>query len=151
MDRTTLINKLNIFYSLELSQVDLYQAQSETFKSTYYGKVFERTAYIEQQHVDNLAEKIKELGGKPSVLGDVLAPRFGSLGGQLISLAGLENTLKANILIETKAMQDYKELIYTVKKTGPFDEELVKILESNFIDEDIHTAWFAVILNEHKF
>jgi bacterioferritin len=147
MDRAQLILKLNWFYSLELSQVDLYQAQSKTFKNSYYGLSFERIAYVEQQHVDNLGSKIKELGGQPSKLGDVISPILGSVGGKLISLAGLENTLKANILLETKAMQDYRDLIYTVKQMEQRDDELLKILESNFIDEDLHTAWFAVIID----
>jgi bacterioferritin len=147
MDRAQLILKLNWFYSLELSQVDLYQAQSKTFKNSYYGLSFERIAYVEQQHVDNLGSKIKELGGQPSKLGDVISPILGSVGGKLISLAGLENTLKANILLETKAMQDYRDLIYTVKQMEQHNDELLKILESNFIDEDLHTAWFAVIID----
>ncbi|MFZ3172022.1 MAG: ferritin-like domain-containing protein [Carboxydocellales bacterium] len=147
MDRAQLILKLNWFYSLELSQVDLYQAQSKTFKNSYYGLSFERIAYVEQQHVDNLGSKIKELGGQPSKLGDVISPILGSVGGKLISLAGLENTLKANILLETKAMQDYRDIIYTVKQMEQRNDELLKILESNFIDEDLHTAWFAVIID----
>ena len=147
MDRAQLILKLNWFYSLELSQVDLYQAQSKTFKNSYYGLSFERIAYVEQQHADNLGAKIKELGGQPSELGDLISPIVGSVGGKLISLAGLGNTLKANILLETKAMQDYRDLIYTVKQMEQRDDELLKILESNFIDEDLHTAWFSVIVN----
>ena len=56
MDKETLISKLNWFYSLEINQVDLYMAQSKTFKGSYESVVFERTAYIEQQHVDNITD-----------------------------------------------------------------------------------------------
>ena len=140
MNREDLLSKLNWFYSLELNQVDLYMAQSKTFEGSYESIVFERTAYIEQQHVDNIAEKIKELGGTPTKLGDVISPILGSIAGELISLAGVENTLQANILIEKKAMKDYTDLINMVG--DGYGEELKKILQHNLVDEDVHTAWF---------
>ena len=110
-------------------------------QDTYINSAFERIAYIEQQHVDNIAEKIKEMGGNPSKLGDVISPIIGSIAGKVISLGGLERVLKANILIENKAMQDYRSMIASLKES-PYDKELMKILEHNLVDEDLHTAWF---------
>lgn len=136
-----IITKLNWFYSLELNQVDLYNSQSNSFKGTYPSQVFERISYIEQQHVDNIAEKIRDLGGKPSILGDIIAPIIGSLGGRVVSFTGLEDTLKINILLEEKAKKDYKEFIHIIKEENK-DKELLNLLESNYIDEDLHTAWF---------
>lgn len=147
MHKEQLISKLNWFYSLELNQVDLYIAQSKTFEGTYISQAFERIAYIEQQHVDNIAEKIKELGGIPTKIGDVISPIIGSIAGKIISVAGLESTLKANILIEHKAMHDYREFINTVKSENQ-DQELLKILQNNHVDEDLHTAWFSKKLIE---
>lgn len=147
MERAQLISKLNWFYSLELNQVDLYIAQSRTFAGTYISQAFERIAFIEQNHVDNIAEKIRELGGQPTKIGDVISPIIGSIAGKLISFSGLENTLKANILIERKAMSDYRELIAAIKPANE-DQELLKILENNHVDEDLHTAWFLEKLNE---
>ncbi|MCW3490703.1 ferritin-like domain-containing protein, partial [Dethiobacter alkaliphilus] len=69
MDSKELIHKLNWFYSLELNQVDLYMAQSNQIDDIYIRKALERASYVEQQHVDNIAEIIKELGSKPTVLG----------------------------------------------------------------------------------
>lgn len=148
MDKDQLLSKLNWFYSLELNQVDLYNAQSKTFEGTYIGQAFERIAYIEQQHVDNIAEKIKEMGGHPTKIGDVISPIIGSVAGKLISFTGIENTLKANILLEQKAMKDYKDLIETLESENSCDKELLKILKANHIDEDLHTAWFADRVNE---
>lgn len=143
MDKEQLISKLNWFYSLELNQVDWYTAQSKAFQGTYIGQALGRVAYIEQQHVDNIAEKIKEMGGHPTSIGDVISPIIGSVAGKLISLSGLKNTLKANIMLEEKAMKDYKDLIKILKSENNDDEELLQILQSNHIDEDLHTAWFA--------
>lgn len=66
MDREKLISKLNWFFNLELNQVDLYTSQSKHSHDPYVKIAFERIAYIEQQHVDNIADKIKELGGSPA-------------------------------------------------------------------------------------
>jgi len=148
MNKEQLINRLDWFYSLELNQVDLYTSQSLSFNQQYTGLVFERIAYIEQQHVDDLAHTIKELGASPSLLGDVLSPIIGSLAGKLISLTGLEEVLKINILIEQKAMKDYKELINTLKQREHAGSELIKLLEYNFIDENLHTEWFKSKLSQ---
>lgn len=138
----TLISKLNWFYSLELNQVDYYNAQSKTFKGRYSGLVFERCAYIEQNHVDNIGEKIKALGSKPTVLGDLISPILGKVAGELISMTGLEETLAIDIMIEQKAMKDYNDLIEKLHQDNNGDHELTKMLQYNFIDEHLHTEWF---------
>jgi hypothetical protein len=58
MEKAELISKLNWFYSLELNQVDLDMAQSRMLRGTYESMVFERTAWIEQEHVDNIKKEI---------------------------------------------------------------------------------------------
>ncbi|OLN31828.1 demethoxyubiquinone hydroxylase family protein [Desulfosporosinus metallidurans] len=148
MDKEKLITRLNWFYSLELNQVDFYTSQSSSFNKRYSGLVFERVSYIEQQHVDNIAHMIKELGANPSPLGDVLSPLIGSIAGKIISLTGLEDVLKINIMIENKAMKDYKELINTLKQKEHGHSELIKQLEYNFIDENLHTEWFKNKLSQ---
>jgi bacterioferritin len=147
MNRQALILKLNWFYSLELNQVDLYKAQSKTFKGSYESIVFERVAWIEQQHVDNIGNTIKELGGNPTKLGLILL-LIGSIAGKWIPAFGIEATLKANILIENKAMKDYMDLINTIG--ADYGEELLKILEHNLVDEDVHTAWFRERLADYN-
>ena len=154
MDKDTLISKLNWFYSLELNQVDLYNAQSKAFKGRYSGLVFERCAYIEQNHVDNIGEKIKELGGKPTVLGDIISPLIGKVAGELISMTGLEDTLAINIMIEQKAMKDYNNLIEKLHQDNSDDKELIKILQDNFVDEHLHTEWFRtkiIAIKQYEF
>lgn len=154
MDKETLISKLNWFYSLELNQVDLYNAQSKAFKGSYSGLVFERSAYIEQNHVDNIGKKIKELGANPTVLGDIISPIVGKVAGGLVSMSGLEDTLAVNIMIEQKAMKDYNDLIKKLQQDNYGDIELIKILQHNFVDEHIHTEWFRtkiIALKQNEF
>lgn len=49
--------------------------------------------------------------------------------------------MKANIVIERKAMKDYIDLINTIG--DQYGLELKKILQHNLVDEDVHTAWFS--------
>ncbi|HZK85797.1 MAG TPA: ferritin-like domain-containing protein [Desulfosporosinus sp.] len=154
MDKDTLISKLNWFYSLELNQVDLYKAQSKAFKDSYSGLVFERCSGIEQRHVDNVGEKIVALGGEPTALGDIISPLLGKVAGELIAMTGLEDTLAINIMLEQKAMTDYNKLINKLHEDKYGDEELIKILQHNFVDENLHTEWFRtqiIAMKHHEY
>ncbi|GAW90930.1 ferritin-like domain-containing protein [Calderihabitans maritimus] len=138
MDKNDLINKLNWFYSLELNQVGFYTSQSKDVNDIYIRKVLERVASVEQQHVNNIADFIKELGGKPTVVGDLLAPVSGRIAGKISGWAGIITMLKININLEQKAMADYKNLIVRVG-----DKDLFDLLWANLVDEDLHAAWFS--------
>ncbi len=142
MENNQLIAQLNWFYSLEQSQVKLYTAQSKWFAKRYSGIVFERIALIEQQHVDNIAAKIREIGGTPTFLGDLIAPLFGRLAGNISAQTGLNGVLSLNIALEQKAMQDYNKLISRLRQENPDSAETIRLLQHNFVDEHLHTEWF---------
>lgn len=147
MKTRDLIGRLNWFYSLELQQVDLYTAQAHAVKEhDYLAKALGRVSAIEQQHVDNIAAEIRRLGEEPSRLGDIAGPLMGKTAGLLTGAFGPHIFLKANILLEKKAMKDYKDLIRKV----PGDEKLLQTLWDNLMDEDLHTAWFANKLKQLK-
>lgn len=148
MEKKQLIGRLNWFYSLELNQVDLYNSQSKAFQAEYAGLVFERLSLIEQGHVDNIGAKIRELGEEPTSIGDVISPIIGHVAGKIIGKAKLEEVLKINTMIEQKAMKDYKELITTLKGSFYGSKDIIKLLEQNFIDENLHTEWFKTKLSE---
>lgn len=144
MNTKEIIAKLNWFYSLELNQVDLYMAQSKIVKDIYISNVLERTSYIEQQHVDNIAAQIRKYGGEPTALGDIIFPLTGKTAGNITAAFGIIPLLKADIILEKKAMSDYKDLLLKIGK----DNELFSILWANLIDEDLHTSWFASKVQE---
>jgi len=148
MEREDLLRKLNWFYTLEVSQVELYLAQSKKFKGSYESIVFERTALVEEEHVDRLAAVIRELGGEPHKIGDVISPLFGGLLGKTLAFTGLKKTLQGNIKIENKAMADYVALLKQVGEE--FSPELEILLQHNLVDEDVHTAWFAQRLADYE-
>lgn len=146
LNEKELITKLNWFYTLEINQVDMYTAQARAMENIdiYLAKTFARIASIEQQHVDNLANEIKKRGAQPTKLGDVVSPLLGKLAGSITGLLGPKMMLKADITLEEKAMQDYKNLIVHIGE----DRHLFDILWDNLLDEDLHTAWFANKLKE---
>ena len=63
-------------------------------------------------------------------------------------MTDLDEVLKINILIEQKAMRDYKELINSLRRSLYSSDYLLKLLTQNFIDENLHTEWFKTKLSE---
>ena len=139
MNKKDIIQKLNWFYSLEMNQVELYIAQSKSVNDIYFKKTLERVAMIEEQHVKNISEMIKQYGGTPTSVGELFAPLTGKIAGNIIGWSGLANLLKADIALEQKAMADYQDFILQLGD----EQDLFNLLWGNLIDEDLHTAWFS--------
>jgi len=146
VQKEEIIKRLNWFYSLEHNQVDLYTTQSKNTDNLYIKKTFARISLIEQKHVNMIADKIKELGGTPTLLGNVIGSLSGRITGKLTGKTDMTNLLKLNIKLEEKAMQDYKQFISSVEK----NEDLSELLWSNLIDEDLHKAWFYSKIDDLK-
>lgn len=146
MDKDELLKKLNWFYSLELNQVDLYLAQGKN-EEPNISVVYERIADIEQGHADALEAQIHKLGAVPNKLSDMIFPLLGNLAGSALSLSGTKNECKADILLEQHAIKEYRNMIEQLKLEYP-DPELIKLMEYNCVDEELHTAWFGERLNK---
>lgn len=146
LDEKDKLKTMNWFYGLELNQVDLYISQSHQAKDVYLKRALQRIAAIEQQHADNIGEKIRRLGYNPSPVGDILGPIIGKAMGAAAGYAGAVAILKLDIAVEEKAMKDYKNFIM---KSGQ-DEHLFDLLWNNLLDEDFHTAWLANKLKEYE-
>lgn len=146
MNKDEIISALNWFYGLEIEQVDLYKTQSRRVDDIYMKKALERIAAIEQQHVDNIASLIKNMGVNPSPVGDILGPIIGKVMGHAVGLAGEAVILKVDIAVEEKAMKDYKNFILM---SGGWPD-LFEQLWSHLLDEDFHTAWFVNKLKEYE-
>lgn len=140
-----ILRKLNWFYTLELNQVDFYTSQSKSVKDGYLKKCFKHFADVEQQHVDNIAEQIKIIGGKPIIIADYLAPLAGKTAGKVIPLLGLNTQLKINIMIEKKAIEDYQLIINKLD-----DCQLKSIFWGNMLDEQAHVLSFEQELNSSR-
>ncbi len=140
------IKKLNWFYTFEVSQVELYTSQSKQVDDIYVKKTLERLAIIEQNHVVNISKKIELMGGVPTKLGDIIKPITGTIASIMTDKVDLGKILTVNMLLEQKAISDYKKAIEEVKD----DPGLYKLLWDNLIDEDLHMAWLSRKANELK-
>lgn len=138
MDKVQLVAKLNWFYSLEISQVEMYMTQSRKTRNAHLKLALKKFADIEKGHVENIRELIEKMGHSPTVLGETAAEFTGKLAGTLSGLASREKTLRFNIAIEKKAIADYKKAIKQVD-----DPAIREVLWSNMIDEELHTAWMS--------
>lgn len=137
MTEKELLARLNWFYTLEVNQVNYYQIQSKATEDCYIAKALEQIAQIEAEHVDCLREIIRQFGKDPTYLGEKLGVTFGNIAGYTSGLVGTVNMFKLNVLIETKAQQDYLALI----KANP-QLEFKDLLWKHAVDEDLHRAWF---------
>lgn len=147
MDKQALIDKLNWFYSLELTQVEHYLIQSRYYKDEEAALALEHFSAVEQTHVDNISAQIRGLGAEPTKLGTMAAPALGLVGGNILAFSGMDKALKVNIKIEEMAVSDYQNLIDTLKK-DTYNQELVKLLQFNLLDEQLHILWFKNKLKE---
>ena len=136
MDEEKIISRLNWFFSLEVTQVDSYAAQSRFVKDRYVSLALARFACIEQTHVENISRQIKRLGYPPTQARDMISSSIGKMAGSITPSTGLVNMLRIDVAIEQKAKTDYRKFIDEVSDTN-----LLNILWGNFVDEDLHTAW----------
>lgn len=138
MNRQDLIEVLNHIYTLEVQQINTYLIQSRSVEDIYISKTLGRIAEMEQNHANAIGEKIRSLGGTPTVVGHVIGSLSGALAGNLTSRASLVNMFTVNIALEEKAMADYKSLILKVGEEGLFN-----LFWAHLVEEDLHTAWFS--------
>lgn len=131
-----LLKKLNWFYSLEKSQVDMYLRQSARTEDEHLANALHKFAQIEQGHVESISKLIEELGETPTIIGEVIGEITGTTAGRLSSLVTMDKVLKLNIALESKAISDYHELI-----NGVDDDYIQKQLYNNMLDEELHKAW----------
>ncbi|NLO89796.1 MAG: ferritin-like domain-containing protein [Clostridia bacterium] len=150
MDEKSLVLRLNWFYSLEITQVENYLAQSRAVKDKYISAGLERVAAIEDGHVDNIRNLIVGLGGKPKIISDVIFPILGSAAGKILSFPDVASMMKKNIAVEAKAVQDYQELINKLGEQNEKYLHLIQTLKYNLMDEDLHTSWFYQIFQYHQ-
>jgi bacterioferritin len=137
MERTKLLRKLNWFYSLETQQYKMYSKQAARIEDKYIRRVFNQLSEIEREHAYEIKEYIVSLGSEATVLGGVLATITGKTAGELSSLVDPVKLYKFDILLESKAIDDYKDLINRVDR-----EDLKQLLWTNAIEEDLHRGWF---------
>ena len=97
----------------------------------------------EQQHADQIAERIKQLGGKPELNPAVIAQTSHS---EYVEGTSLEDMLKEDLVAERIAIQTYREMIAFFGDKDPTSrrmmEEILAVEEEHA--DDIADLLFAV-------
>lgn len=145
MDTNGILLRLNWFYTLECEQTQYYLTKAKQSEDSYIERVLLLTSEVEAEHVKNISDWIVRLGGQPTHLGEELGTWFGTTAAYFSHLSGIDRMFEVSILLEEKAMSDYREMIKQVDNW-----ELVQTLWNNLIEEDLHCSWFKVRREKFK-
>jgi bacterioferritin len=86
----------------------------------------------EQEHADQIAERIVQLGGAPDFSPDGLAARSHA---QYVEGTGLKDMIRENLIAERIAIESYKEI---VQYLGDKDPTTRRLMESILATEEEH-------------
>jgi len=103
---------------------------------------FLQHATEEQDHADQLCERIVQLGGKPNLSPEGLLSRSHS---EYVEGASLEEMIREDLIAERIAIDTYREMITYV---GTDDPTTRKILEGILAQEEEHAEDLASLLKE---
>lgn len=97
----------------------------------------------EQEHADTIAERIKQLGGKPEMNPTVVAEKSHS---EYVEGDSLEDMIKENLVAERIAIQTYREMVQFFGEKDPTSrrlmEEILAVEEEHA--DDMADLLFAV-------
>ncbi|MGH8231507.1 MAG: ferritin-like domain-containing protein [Steroidobacteraceae bacterium] len=125
-DRETILKLLNEALATELVCVLRYKRHYFATKGIH-AKVaadeFLEHAQDEQQHADQIAQRIVQLGSLPDLNPSTLASRSAAEYDDSTELAGM---LKANLIAERVAIESYKQMISYIGERDPTTQRMLK-------------------------
>lgn len=142
MNKNILLKWLNWFYTLEMSQVELYLNQARYSNDAYLASVLLSMAETETGHAKSIKEIIFKLDSRPMLIDKLLSQIIGFIPGRLSSFIGNYNLLWYNYILESVAVNDYRFFLNSLDLNSKIDRELAGILLNNMIEEDLHRLWF---------
>jgi bacterioferritin len=126
LDRKQVISILNEALATELVCVLRYKFHYFMASGIHSQSVkaeFLEHANEEQEHADQLAERIKQLGGKPEMNPAILTSRSHSEYKEGTSLTDM---IKEDLIAERIAIESYREIIQFLGNKDPTSERLMK-------------------------
>jgi bacterioferritin len=147
LDAGTAISLLNDAVATELVCVlryKLHAIMAQGIHSESVKKEFEAHAAEEQEHMDMLAERINQLGGKPDLDPAHVASRAAS---QYVAVDDLIDMIKENLVAERIAIDTYRSLI---EWFGTKDPTTRTLLEKILAKEEEHASDMHDLLVAHQ-
>jgi len=130
---SNVLNVLRKMHNFERLAVEIYRTQAGAFQEKEIADRLRAAMDNEQEHVDDLRARIRELGGNPSWMG-FFFQIAGKLFGYGTRLLGKTFVLRTDIKLEERAVRDYHDFLRTVD----FDETSRSLLQKNLDDEKVH-------------
>jgi bacterioferritin len=143
LDRKQVINVLNEALATELVCVLRYKFHyfmASGIHSQSVKEEFLEHAHEEQEHADQLAERIKQLGGKPEMNPAILTDRSHSEYKEGTSLTDM---IREDLIAERIAIESYREIIQFL---GDKDPTSRRLMESILAKEEEHADDMADLL-----
>ena len=143
LDRKQVINILNEALATEIVCVLRYRFHyfmASGIHSQSVKQEFLEHANEEQQHADQLAERIKQLGGKPEMNPAILTDRSHSEYKEGTSLTDM---IREDLIAERIAIESYREIIQFL---GDKDTTSKRLMESILAKEEEHADDMADLL-----
>lgn len=140
----SIYHALITFHNLETMATNIYKYQMTKEKSEL-NRLLLAAMLNESTHIQDFEVKLYEYGYRPSLLRyayRILA----FILGFITRLLGTKAILSLGILVETKAVAHYAELLETIE----WDEETRKMIEKNQADEDLHISRWSSLLKENQ-
>lgn len=143
LDRKKVIGVLNEALATELVCVLRYKFHyfmASGIHSQAVKEEFKEHAGEEQEHADQIAERIKQLGGKPDMNPSILTSRSHSEYKEGTSLADM---IREDLIAERIAIESYREIIQFI---GEKDPTTKRLMEHILAKEEEHADDMADLL-----
>lgn len=144
-DPHVVVNLLNEALATEIVCVLRYRRHyymAQGLSSESVKAEFLQHAAEEQQHVDQLAERIIQLGGEPNFSPEGLMSRSHS---EYVEGKTLEDMIKEDLIAERIAIDSYRELIVFLQE---YDQTTRRLLEEILAKEEEHAEDLVSLLKE---
>ena len=127
------MNSLHFMYCMERFATEVYHAQHNAFRGSGLAGEFTEAEENEREHAAILKKRVIEVCGVPAKMG-FLFWLAGRILGVITRIFGKRCILSADILVEKRAIKDYKSFLGRVG----FDDETVALLKRIIGDEERH-------------
>jgi bacterioferritin len=145
-DREVVVKLLNEALATELVCVLRYKRHYYMAKGIHSEAVaaeFQEHAAEEQQHADQIAERITQLGGAPDFSPEGLATRSHA---EYVEGESLEDMIKEDLVAERIAIDSYREM---VEYLGSNDVTTRRMMEGILAKEEEHADDLASLLEDY--
>src|ERR1043166_5016062 len=144
-DRSVVLKLLNEALATEIICTLRYKRHYFSAKGIHAESVaaeFLEHAQDEQQHADQIAERITQLGGEPDFSPDGLASRSHA---EYVEGDSLEDMIKEDLVAERIAIDSYKEMVLYLGEKDPTSRRL---MEEILAKEEEHADDLANLLED---